>query len=214
MPDTASTQALTSLLSMVFIAVTFIAAIGLFVLLILIRRPKKDLELYPIKGRQELSDNEASYFSYIKYNEEVNSIVLKQSQIFKKCVVTLIIKKGKTLKSKKYNLVYQPGDVFCGIKVEEGAEEFRVVLESVEGVVTKHPAIDAYGKFNFLYAIVVSVLFVLAGIFYVATWSYSLIDYWPGYAFYYSYIALVIIYFVIVLGGYFIGETLSKKGVF
>ena len=73
--------AMLPLITVVAIIVSFVAALGLFALLILRRSPRKDIDLYPINGRQELSDNEAQYFAYIKYNQDNNSIVLKQSPL-------------------------------------------------------------------------------------------------------------------------------------
>ena len=206
--------AMLPLITVVAIIVSFVAALGLFALLILRRSPRKDIDLYPINGRQELSDNEAQYFAYIKYNQDNNSIVLKQSQIFKKCVVTLVIKKGGKLSSKRYNLQYAPGDVFCGINVEDGTEEFKVVLESVDGRPVKHTPIDSSLKLNVLYAIIVSVLFVIGGLLYVYMCNFYINGVWQEYATFYVYPALVIIYIIIIVGGYFLGELLSKKGVF
>ena len=202
------------LITVVVIIASFVVALGLFALLLLKRMPKKDIDLYPINGRQDLTDNEAEYFAYIKYNQDNNSIVLKQSQIFKKCVVTLIIKKGGKLSSKRYNLQYVPGDVFCGINIEAGAEEFKVVLESVDGRPVKHTPIDSSLKFNVLYAVIVSVLFVIGSLLYVYMCNFYINGIWQEYATFYVYPALVIIYIIIIVGGYFLGELLSKKGVF
>lgn len=202
------------LITVVVIIVSFVAALGLFALLLLKRKPKKDIDLYPINGRQDLRDGEADYFAYIKYNQDINAIVLKQSQIFKKCVVTLIIKKGGKLSSKRYNLQYTAGDVFCAISVEQGAEEFKVVLESVDGRAIKHPPVDSSLKLNVLYAVIVSILFVIGGLLYVYMCNFYINGIWQEYATFYTYPALVIIYIVIIVGGYFLGELLSKKGVF
>ena len=82
-----------------FIILTFLAAIGLFMALIFKRKPRNDVSLFAMDARQDLSGNEAQYFQYIRFDAEKNAIVLKQSQVFKKCVVTLITKKGNARKS-------------------------------------------------------------------------------------------------------------------
>ena len=62
-----------NMLMMVFtiaIIVTFVVAVGLFFLLIFMRKPKSGVRLFSINDRQELAGNEETYFSYIKYDQE------------------------------------------------------------------------------------------------------------------------------------------------
>ena len=147
----------------IFIILTFLAAIGLFMALIFKRKPRNDISLFAMDARQDLSGNEAQYFQYIRFDAEKNAIVLKQSQVFKKCVVTLITKKGNARKQAVYNLEYAQGDLFCGIKLDSPVDEYKVVLESIDGTAQKHEPIDNYLTLNMVYAIVVSILFIIAG---------------------------------------------------
>lgn len=197
-----------------FVVLAFVAAVGLFFLFVFKRKPKKDITLFSTNDRQYLDGNEAEYFSYIKYDNEKNAIVLKQSQIFKKCVVTLIYKINNSIGMKRYTLNYASGDLFCGIQLKNKIDEFKVVLESIDGAGKKHEPIDNYFALHILYSIVVAVLFAVACFLYVFMCSFYLNDEWSGYAFYYVFVALVAIYVAVVIGGYFLGEYLSKKGVF
>lgn len=198
----------------VAVIVTFALAIGLFFLLVFIRKPKKNVRLFPISQRQELGENEASYFSYIKYDQEKNSIILKQSQIFSHCVVTLIVKSGGKVSMKRYNLAYNQGDLYCGIRLEGRIDEYRIVLDSVDKTILKHAALDNSSSNNVTYGLVVSILFAISVFIYVLTCSFLLNDEWPAYSIFYALAALGLIFVVIIAGGYFLGETLSKKGSF
>lgn len=198
----------------VLVIVTAVAALGLFFLLVFIRKPKKNVRLFPVSERQELGGNEASYFSYIKYDQEKNAIVLKQSQVFSNCVVTLIVKSGGKVTMKRYNLAYNSGDLFCGIRLDERIDEFRVILESVDKTIVKHPQIDNSSSNNVTYGIIVAILFAATAFVYVLACSYILVDEWPAYSIFYGLAALGLVFIVIVVGGYFLGEMLSKKGSF
>lgn len=198
----------------VAVIVTFVLAVGLFFLLVFIRKPKKNVRLFPISQRQELGENEASYFSYIKYDQEKNSIILKQSQIFSHCVVTLIVKSGGKVSMKRYNLAYNQGDLYCGIRLEGRIDEYRIVLDSVDKTILKHAALDNSSSNNVTYGLVVSILFAISVFIYVLTCSFLLNDEWPAYSIFYALAALGLIFVVIIAGGYFLGETLSKKGSF
>ena len=197
-----------------FIVLTFVAALGLFLVLILVRKPKGDLRLANIDDRQDLDSNEATYFQYIRFDAEKNAIVLKQSQVFKKCVVTLVTKKGSSLKQAKYNLEYVNGDLYCGIPLNEKVDAYKVVLESVDGATQKHDPIDNFLAFNLIYAIVVSVLFIVAGALLITYDSYFLEVEVEGFGIMYGLLALILIYIVVIIGGCLIGEILSKKGKF
>ena len=198
-----------------FIVLTFLAALGLFMALLFKRKPKSDVSLTGINDRQDLSGSEATYFQYIRFDSEKNAIVLKQSQVFKKCVVTLITKKGNSRKQAVYNLEYVAGDLYCGIKLSEPVDEFRVVLESVDGNVQKHAPIDSYFSMNILYAIVVSVLFIISGILLITMDGYmgDVLDV-EGFPLLYGLLLLIVIYIIVIIGGCLIGEVLSKKGKF
>lgn len=198
----------------VAVIVTFVLAVGLFFLLVFIRKPKKNVRLFPISQRQELGENEASYFSYIKYDQGKNSIILKQSQIFSHCVVTLIVKSGGKVSMKRYNLAYNQGDLYCGIRLEGRIDEYRIVLDSVDKTILKHAALDNSSSNNVTYGLVVSILFAISVFIYVLTCSFLLNDEWPAYSIFYALAALGLIFVVIIAGGYFLGETLSKKGSF
>ena len=199
----------------IFIVLMFLAAIGLYFALILKRKPRNDVPLFAANSRQDLSGNEATYFSYIKFDPEKNAIVLKQSQVFKKCVVTLISKKGNVRKQEKFNLEYAEGDLYCGIILKEPIDEFKVVLESVDGNVQKHDPIDSFLTLNILYAVVVSVLFIIAAILLITMDGY-LADVMEeeGFPLLYGLVLLVVIYVIVIIGGCLIGEILSKKGKF
>ena len=204
-----------STVSIILFAALVVIAIGFFFLLLFKRRPNKSLTLYPLEARQDLSDNEAEYFSYIKYNPEIKSIVLKQSQVFSKCVVTLVIKtKSGTVSMKRYNLTYGAGDVFCGIQIGDDVDEYRVILESIDKKTKKHARVDNQLVFNLIYAALVTVVFVVAAILYVYAMSFFLVDTYTGFIMCYLSVALVAIYVAIVVGGYLLFETLSKKGAF
>ena len=196
------------------IVAAFVAAIGLFFAFVFKRKPKANIQLCPIDSRQDLSGNEANYFSYIKYDQSVNALVLKQSQVFKKCVVTLIIKRNGSISSKRYNLSYANNDLSCGITLNGQIDEYKVVLESVDGAVQKHAPIDNVLAMNIIYAAIVSIIFAIGAGLYIVMCSYYLNDEWVGYAFYYTYIALVLIYIIVVVGGFALGEVLAKKGKF
>lgn len=199
---------------MLFIILTFVAALGLFMALIFKRKPRSDFSLFAMDARQDLSGNEAKYFQYIRFDSEKNAIVLKQSQVFKKCVVTLITKKGNARKQAVYNLEYMPGDLYCGIKLDAPVDEYKVVLESVDGAVQKHDPIDNYLTLNLVYAIVVSILFIIAGALLITMDSYYLEVDVDGFGVLYGLLALIIIYIVVIVAGCLVGETLSKKGKF
>ena len=203
------------LLVIVFIVLTFAAAVLLFLALLLKRKPRKDVSLIALLDRQDLSGSEANYFQYIRYDSEKNAIVLKQSQVFKKCVVTLITKKGKVSKVARYNLEYVPGDLYCGIKLDEPVDSYRVVLESVDGASQKHAPVDSFMSSNAIYAVVVSVLFIIAAIVLIMWYGYSyeVVDS-EEFPILYGLVLLVVIYPIVVIGGCLLGETLSKKGKF
>ena len=202
------------IITVLAIAVPCVVAVALFFLIVLNRKPKKDVQLFGIDVRQDLDENEANYFSYIKYDQGLNAIVLRQSQVFNKCVVTLITKKEGRLSMKKYNLKYAANDLSCGIQLEGQIEEYRVVLESVDNNTQKHPSFDSALTNNILYAIIVSLLFVVGGGAYIVACSFCLEDEWLGYSFYYVFLALVLVYFAVIVGGFLLGESLSKKGKF
>ena len=197
-----------------FIILTFVAALGLFMAMLFKRRPRNDLPLFALNARQDLSRNEADYFQYIRYDAEKGAIVLKQSQAFKKCVVTLITRKGNSRKQVMYNLEYNEGDLFCGIKLDDQVDEFRVVLESVDGVTKKHAPIDNHLTMNVVYALVVSILFIISGILLITMDSYYIEVDVEGFGVLYALVALVVIYIVVIVGGFLVGEMLSKKGKF
>ena len=197
-----------------FIILTFLAAIGLFMALIFKRKPRNDISLFAMDARQDLSGNEAQYFQYIRFDAEKNAIVLKQSQVFKKCVVTLITKKGNARKQAVYNLEYAQGDLFCGIKLDSPVDEYKVVLESIDGTAQKHEPIDNYLTLNMVYAIVVSVLFIIAGALLITMDSYYLEVDVEGFGVLYGLLALILIYIVVIVAGCLVGEVLSKKGKF
>lgn len=199
---------------MLFIILTFVAALGLFMALIFKRKPRSDFSLFAMDARQDLSGNEAKYFQYIRFDSEKNAIVLKQSQVFKKCVVTLITKKGNARRQAVYNLEYMPGDLYCGIKLDAPVDEYKVVLESVDGAVQKHDPIDNYLTLNLVYAIVVSILFIIAGALLITMDSYYLEVDVDGFGVLYGLLALIIIYIIVIVAGCLVGETLSKKGKF
>ena len=199
---------------MLFIILTFVAALGLFIALIFKRKPRSDFSLFAMDARQDLSGNEAKYFQYIRFDSEKNAIVLKQSQVFKKCVVTLITKKGNARRQAVYNLEYMPGDLYCGIKLDAPVDEYKVVLESVDGAAQKHDPIDNYLTLNLVYAIVVSILFIIAGALLITMDSYYLEVDVDGFGVLYGLLALIIIYIIVIVAGCLVGETLSKKGKF
>ena len=199
---------------MLFIILTFVAALGLFLVLVFRRKPKSDLRLSNINDRQDLENNEARYFQYIRFDADKKAIVLKQSQVFKKCVVTLVTKKGNSLKQAKYNLEYVDGDLYCGIPLNDSVDAYKVVLESVDGVAQKHDPIDNYLALNLIYAVVVSILFIIAGAMLITMDSYYLEVEVDGYGIMYGLLALVLIYILVIVGGCLLGETLSKKGKF
>ena len=199
---------------MLFIILTFVAALGLFLVLVFRRKPKSDLRLSNINDRQDLENNEARYFQYIRFDADKKAIVLKQSQVFKKCVVTLVTKKGNSLKQAKYNLEYVEGDLYCGIPLNDSVDAYKVVLESVDGVAQKHDPIDNYLALNLIYAVVVSILFIIAGAMLITMDSYYLEVEVDGYGIMYGLLALVLIYILVIVGGCLLGETLSKKGKF
>ena len=203
------------MMMIIFIILMFLAAIGLFFALLLKRKPRTDLPLYSVESRQDLSGNEANYFQYIKFDAEKNAIVLKQSQVFKKCVVTLISKKGNARKQEKYNLEYAEGDLYCGIPLNAPIDEFRVVLESVNGVGQKHDPIDNYMTMNLVYAIVVSILFIIAGALLITYDGFyaDVLDV-EGFPILYGLLLLIAIYIVVIIAGCLVGENLSKKGKF
>ena len=198
-----------------FIGLTFVGAAGLFFALLFKRKPKADVRLFSINERQDLSGNEANYFQYIRFDSEKNAIVLKQSQVFKKCVVTLITKKGNSRKLTVYNLEYAPGDLYCGISLNGPVDEYKVILESVNGAVQKHDSTDSFINLNVLYAVVVSVLFIISGALLITMDGFmgDVLDV-EGFPLLYGLLALVLIYVVIIVGGCFVCETLSKKGKF
>ena len=203
------------MMMIIFIILTFLVAVGLFFALILKRKPRSDLSLFSAQSRQDLSGNEANYFQYIKFDLEKNAIVLKQSQAFKKCVVTLISKKGNVRKQEKYNLQYAEGDLYCGIKLDAPIDEFMVVLESVDGNVLKHDPIDNYVTLNLIYAIVVSILFIIAGALLITYDGFyaDVLDV-EGFPIFYGLLLLIVIYVGVVAGGCLIGDSLAKKGKF
>ena len=203
------------LLVIVFIVLTFAAAVLLFLALLLKRKPRKDVSLTALNDRQDLSGSEATYFQYIRYDSEKNAIVLKQSQVFKKCVVTLITKKGNARQIARYNLEYVPGDLYCGIRLDAPVDEYRVVLESVDGTTQKHAPVDSFVSSNAIYAIVVSVLFIVATIVLIMWYgsSYEVLES-EEFPILYGLVLLVVIYPIVVIGGCLLGETLSKKGKF
>ena len=206
-----------NMLMMVFtiaIIVTFVVAIGLFFLLIFMRKPKSGVRLFSINDRQELAGNEETYFSYIKYDQEKRSIILKQSQVFGTCVVTLILKSNGKKSMRRYNLEYVPGDLFCAIRVDGQVEEYRVILESVEKSAVKHPNIDNSSSNAVTYGIVVSILFAISMFIYIFMCSFLLLDEWPAFAIFYGFAALGLVFLVIIIAGHFLGEVLSKKGSF
>lgn len=198
----------------IFIFLTFLAAIVLFFALVLKRKPRNDISLFSVNYQQDLSGNEADYFQYIRFDAEKNAIVLKQSQAFKKCVVTLITKKGSAHSLRKFNINYAEGDMFAGIALPSPVDEFKVVLESVDGVVKKHDPVDTYKKMNIAYAAIVGGIFAIMALLFVS--YYNLLDdgMTEGFGILYGLVLLAVIYIAVIIGGFILGENLSKKGKF
>ena len=203
------------LIAIVIIIASFVLALGLFPLFLLKRKPLKDISLTSIDDNQDLYDDEAIYFSYVRYDSEKRAIILKQSQVFRKCVVTLIVRQNGKLKMARYNLEYAPNDLFCAIKIDGTIEGFKVVLESVDGSISKHAPIDNYKQAHIVYSVIVTLVFAIGAIVYVMMCGTLLIDdQWVGFNLYYTFAALSLLFILIIVGGYVLGEILSKKGKF
>ena len=204
----------TTIIYTAIIFAAFLAAVALFFVFIFKRRPKKDISLFPLNAKQDLSDGEADYFEFIRYNENLNSLVLKQSRSFQSCVVTVIYKKNNKLGMKRYNLKFEGNDPICGIQLDNGVEEYKVVLESVDKKIVKHAPIDNYLVNHIVYALIVGALFAVGMLVYVMTCYYYLKEHWPEYSQYYVFPAFTIIYVVVIIVGGILGDSLSKKGAF
>ena len=198
-----------------FLIITAIAAIILFFALILKRRVKKGVTLFALSTPQELANNEANYFSFIKYDAKSNAIVLKKAQEFKKCVVTLIYRANGKEEITRYNLDYSNAEKgMVGISLANPIDEYLIVLESVDGSIVKHASYDNYFTFHLIYGIVVSVLFAVSIIFYVLMCRFYLRSDWPAYNGFYALSLIGLSFLALVLLGHIIGETLAKKGAF
>ena len=115
---------------------------------------------------------------------------------------------------KRYNLSYADGDPICGIKMFGFIDKYRVVLESVDGKLQKHKSVDNYALFHILYAVIVTILFAAAVVVYAMACSTLLRRYWPEYAMYYVLAGLGLLFSAAVIGGYWLFETISRKGGF
>ena len=201
-----------SIASLVVFILSFVSAIGLFMALIFKRRAKKSLSLFPLNSSQQLDNEEARRFSYIKYDANLNAIVLKQKDSFKKCVITLISRGSKGVKMERYKCVFKENGA-AAIQLNEQISEYLVVVESVDGRLVKHNSIDNHLVMNIVYGAIVTILHVTGIVLYVILCSYYLRDYWAGYAVYYAFAVGSLSFAVIVILGYLLIETLSRKGV-
>ena len=191
-----------------------VLGVGLFLVLLFKRKVKKDLDLFARNSKQTLDGNEAQYFSSIKHEDANGMIVFRQKESFKVCCVTLVTSNGGKRSAKRYKLSFTSEQNVAAIKLDEPVDEYRVVLESVDKKLVKHQAVDSLFPFTIIYSLVVTVVYVAAIIFYIMMCSYYLMDYWAGYALYYAFAAVGLVFPVVVIGGYLLMETLSRKGGF
>ena len=195
-----------------FIA-SFVLAVGLFVLLLFKRRVKKSLPLFAAGAAQELSEEEAQNFSSIEYNEKLNAIMLKNVGEMKKCVVTVVYKNEKgQVKMHRYDCMFNEKYV-TAVKMREKITDYRVIIESIDKKLIKHPSYDNHLLFNIIYGVVVAAVHATAVFLYVLMCSYYLRHYWAAYNAFYAISIASISFAVLSIGGYVLIEFLSKKGV-
>ncbi len=166
---------------------SFVLAVGLFFVLVFKRKARKNIDLFSVGTPQTLDNNEAKYFSSIRFNGQDKMIVLKQAESFKACVVTLI-SAGEKKKVRRFKLQFENG--VAAIKLDDDINEYRVILESVDSKLIKHPAADNTLLFTIIYAAIVTVVYAIGIIMYIVMCSYYLVDYWAEYVTYYSFAAI------------------------
>lgn len=203
-----------SIVAFALLGLSAVLGVVLFFVLVFKRKANKNLDLFARNGRQNLDGEEANHFSLIKHDDASNMIVLKQSGSFANCVVTLITSSNGKKKAKRYKLSFTPEQTVCGIKLNETIEEFRVVLESVDKKLIKHKSADTLLKSTIIYSLIVGVTYIAAIAMYVMMCSYFLVDYWANYFVYYFLSAAGLIFPALCIGGYFLFESLSRKGAF
>lgn len=198
---------------LILFILSFAGAVGLFALLLFKRRAKKSLTLFSVGVEQELTEAENPYFSSISYNEKLNAIMLKNVGEMKKCVVTVVYKNEKgSVKMHRYDCIFNEKYV-TSVKMREKITEYRVIIESVDTKIVKHPSIDNHLLFNIIYGVAIAAIHATAVFIYVIMCSYFLRDYWAAYDNYY-FLAITSISFALVsIGGYVLVDFLSKKGV-
>lgn len=204
-----------AIVAIALLIVSLALAVGLFFVLLFKRKAKKNIELFSIGAPQALEGNETKYFSSIRYKDNGGEklIILKQAESFKSGVVTLIsADQNQKKKVRRFKLEFVNG--LAAIKVEDDLNEYKVVLESVDKKLVKHPGNDNSFPFTIIYAVIVAAVYAAGIIMYVVMCSYYLLDYWADYATYYAFAAVALSFPVITIGGYILIDVLSRKGGF
>ena len=202
-----------SVICLILFIVAFALAAGLFFLFLFKRKAKKSLALFNLETPQELNESEAQYFTSINFDKAFDALILKRNGEIKKAVVTVVYK-GSDGKSemKRYKLAFDDEAVTV-IKFDKPITDYRVVIESIDGKIIKHPALDNHFLFTAIYGGVVSGFHLAGTMVYIAMCAQYVRYSWPGYAAYYLFLLGSLLFAGFVIGGYFLVEFLSKKGV-
>lgn len=195
----------------VLILAALAAGVVFFILFFLKRKVKGTALLYPA-GSALPNNDLSSYFSSVRHDNGSNMIVLRQSSPFRRCVVAVVYSSNGKKSFKRYALNFNESQQTCGIRLDAlNISEYNVFVESVDGKPVKHLPFDNSLLFAIIYGLSVAVLYAIAIIMLVMYDSSFLVDYWPGYAIYYAFAAIGLLFPLIGIVGFIIINNLSKK---
>ena len=193
------------------IVITAIVGVALLILFFLKRKVKGNVELFPAGSALPLNDLN-QFFSSVRHDANSNTIVLKQASPFRRCVVAVVYAVDGKKTFKRYVLNFSESQQVCGIRLNAfNISEYNIFVESVDGRINKHKAVDNSLLFAIIYGAAVAVLYALGIIMLVAFDSQYLASYWPGYAIYYGFAAIGLLFPVIGIGGFVLIDFLFKK---
>ena len=203
----------TLMLMFVALLIATVVALGvLFFLLFFKNKANKNIYLHDLNDAQRLDTIERGYFSLIKYDASKRQIIVVRNAEIHKCVLALVyFHNGKVL-FQRYKVDFR-GDQAIAINVTFEMESYKVLLESVDGNIVKNERVSALLSSSIIISVIPAVLYAGALIMYAMMAATYLKDYWPEFATYYLLSAFALVLPVLTIGGYFLSEFLSKKGV-
>ena len=195
---------------LIMFVVTVLAALGLFFPFVKTKHANKNLMLVDVNSVQDLSEEDKTNVQFIKYDSQGGQIVVRCKENVKRLVASVVyLFDGKT-RVKRFTLSFYSSNE-CGVELR-GISNYRVVIESVNGNVIKGATATNDLLFRIIYGAIVAVLYAVSILFYVMLCSTYLQTEYTGYAVYYVFAALGLLFPAIAVGGYLLFESLQKKG--